>query len=135
MAKLEPALCSCLTVRPKVRLYTDETGGCKGDALISFVHESSVEIAIKYFDGASFREGGPYTLQVKRKHECRCLPGPSPGVCTLPFFNIRRVRTDVGSFCGTVSSSQTNALASLFASTALSVMTSYSAITEGHLDA
>ncbi|PHJ17535.1 rna recognition motif-containing protein [Cystoisospora suis] len=54
------------TLRPKIRLYTDETGGCKGDALVSFVHESSVEIAIKYFDGASFREGGPYILQVQR---------------------------------------------------------------------
>ncbi|PFH37017.1 RNA recognition motif-containing protein [Besnoitia besnoiti] len=52
------------TLRPKIRVYTDETGRCKGDALISFVHENSVEIAIKYFDGAPFRDGA-CTLKVQ----------------------------------------------------------------------
>ncbi|KFH07949.1 RNA recognition motif-containing protein [Toxoplasma gondii VAND] len=53
------------TLRPKIRVYTDDTGRCKGDALISFVHENSVDIAIKYFDGFSFRDGA-CTLKVQR---------------------------------------------------------------------
>lgn len=53
------------TLQPKIRVYADDAGRCKGDALISFVHENSVDIAIKYFDGFAFRDGA-CTLKVQR---------------------------------------------------------------------
>ena len=37
-------------VQPKIRLYCDSEGKFKGDCLLSFVHEASVETAIRYFD-------------------------------------------------------------------------------------
>lgn len=52
------------TGRPRVKLYTDEQGKCKGDALISYAFEASVENALVLLDGAPFRPG--ITLRVQR---------------------------------------------------------------------
>ncbi|KAL8443025.1 hypothetical protein Emed_007019 [Eimeria media] len=37
-------------LQPKIRLYKDEEGRFKGDCVVGFVHDASVETAIKYFD-------------------------------------------------------------------------------------
>ncbi|OEH77674.1 RNA recognition motif-containing protein [Cyclospora cayetanensis] len=51
------------TLQPKIRLYTDEAGLFKGDCLISFAHEASVETAIRYFDQYAVDEA--HTIQAR----------------------------------------------------------------------
>ncbi|KAF8821806.1 Rna recognition motif-containing protein, partial [Cardiosporidium cionae] len=44
------------TTRPKIRLYCNPiNGNCKGDALVSFVREESVGIAVKYLNDSEIR--------------------------------------------------------------------------------
>ena len=46
--------------RPRIKLYTDEQGNFKGDALIVFFRAESVDLAIQLLDDTEFRLGqGP----------------------------------------------------------------------------
>jgi HIV Tat-specific factor 1 len=52
------------TGESKVKLYKDETGKFKGDALISFIREESVIIAIDLFNDTEIRPG--YKIKVEK---------------------------------------------------------------------
>jgi hypothetical protein len=43
------------TQKPKIKLYTDSTGRCKGDASVCFARPESVGLAVTLFDEAPFR--------------------------------------------------------------------------------
>ena len=46
--------------RPRIKLYTDEQGNFKGDALIVFFRAESVDLAVQLLDDTEFRLGqGP----------------------------------------------------------------------------
>ncbi|KAL0938827.1 nuclear mrna splicing factor-associated [Colletotrichum truncatum] len=45
--------------RPRIKMYTDESGNFKGDALIVFFKPQSVEMAIMLLDDTDFRFDGP----------------------------------------------------------------------------
>jgi len=45
------------TAEPLVKLYTDESGATKGDALVSYYRSESVELAVKILDGSEIRAG------------------------------------------------------------------------------
>jgi HIV Tat-specific factor 1 len=53
---------------PRIKLYTDDNGNVKGDALIVYFRPESVKLAIQMLDDTDFRFGEPGpmgTLRVK----------------------------------------------------------------------
>lgn len=45
--------------KPRIKLYTDEGGSFKGDALIVYFRAESVDLAIQMLDDTDFRLGRP----------------------------------------------------------------------------
>lgn len=45
--------------KPRIKLYTDENGNFKGDALILYFRAESVDLAIQMLDDTDFRLGQP----------------------------------------------------------------------------
>ena len=49
--------------QPRIKVYLDEEGNPKGDALITFLMEESVELAITLFDQSQFRANCPISVE------------------------------------------------------------------------
>lgn len=47
-----------LAAKPKIKLYTDEEGNFKGDALVVYLKPESVDLAIQMLDGTKLRVNG-----------------------------------------------------------------------------
>lgn len=45
--------------KPRIKLYTNEDGSCKGDALILYFRAESVDLAVQMLDDTDFRLGQP----------------------------------------------------------------------------
>lgn len=59
-------LCSS---RPRIKLYRDKASGMlKGDAVVTYLKEASVQLAVDILDGSYFRWG-------TGRRECMCEPG------------------------------------------------------------
>ena len=50
--------------KPRIKLYTDEAGGFKGDALIVFFRAESVDLAVQLLDDTELRLGEGSKMKV-----------------------------------------------------------------------
>lgn len=48
--------------RPRIKMYTDEEGGFKGEALVVYFRPESVNLAVQMLDDSNFRLGVPGPL-------------------------------------------------------------------------
>ncbi|KAF2842394.1 hypothetical protein M501DRAFT_1013738 [Patellaria atrata CBS 101060] len=72
------------TGEPRIKLYTDEKGNFKGDALIVFFRPESVDLAIQMLDDSDFRIGqsgpeGSMRVKVAEKSYKKQQDGPTTG--------------------------------------------------------
>jgi len=54
------------TAESKIKLYKDEQGNLKGDALISYYRKESVDLALQLLDGSEFRPGSGKSIAINR---------------------------------------------------------------------
>lgn len=59
-------LLSTETGQPRIKLYRREDGSLKGDALVTYAMEASVENAVLLLDGVGMRDGDDGVLRVER---------------------------------------------------------------------
>lgn len=50
----------------KIKLYTDAEGKTKGEALVVYLQEGSIELAIKLLDETEFRQGSGLLMKVQK---------------------------------------------------------------------
>ena len=51
--------------KPKIKIYRDRNGKIKGDALVTYYKEPSVQLAVDILDDSQFRESSPGTIKVQ----------------------------------------------------------------------
>ncbi|KAI8913557.1 hypothetical protein EDD86DRAFT_187279 [Gorgonomyces haynaldii] len=54
-----------ITNEPKIKLYKDESGQPKGDALVVYLREESVDLAIELLDESKLRPDEPHIIRVQ----------------------------------------------------------------------